>query len=207
MGSKPSLHRREHDASHGAGIATAPGSFFMVPTAAWGTWGTTTIISYLPSQQKCWYLQPAQSPVLPVLLILVFARGGRCLGAAPAAPARGPAGMERDDRPHGGDSPGPFQASGSRWFSPGSGFSGSFGLSGASLDSAAGEGRQQVTHEEFQSQHPPGVRTTGPATPQGQDVCGFTLEDVHVHEGVPLEIPVSKTPLLPNWGGPSCPTG
>lgn len=152
----------ERDASHGAGIPAAPGSVFTTEVKTLGTWGTTTIISYLLSQQKCWYLQPAQLPVLPVLLILVFARGGECLEAAPAAPARGPARMEWDDQPHIRDSPGPFQVSSSCGFSPGSGFSGSFGLSRASLDSAAGEGRQQVMCREFQRQHPTGVRTSGP---------------------------------------------
>lgn len=51
---------------------------------------------------------------------------------------------DKTGQPHTRHSPGPFQLSGSWGFSPGSGFSGSFGLSRASLDSAAGGGRQQV---------------------------------------------------------------
>lgn len=75
-------------------------------------------------------------------------------------------GMERDDQPHTRHSPGPFHVSGSWGFSPGSGFSGSLGLSGASLDSAAGGGRQQVMSREFQRQHSTGAATTGPVTPR-----------------------------------------
>lgn len=39
-------------------------------------------------QQEFWGEQPARLPVLPVLLILVFARGGECLRVSPADPAR-----------------------------------------------------------------------------------------------------------------------
>lgn len=53
-------------------------------------------------------------------------------------------GMEQDDQSHTRHSPGPFHVSASWGFSPGSGFSGSLGLSRASLDSAAGGERQQV---------------------------------------------------------------
>lgn len=62
--------------------------------------------------------------------------------------------------PHTRDSPGPFHVSASWEFSPGSSFSGSLGLSRASLDSAAGRGRQQVTSRELQRQHSMGIGTT-----------------------------------------------
>lgn len=78
--------------------------------------------------------------------------------------------MEQDDWMHSLDSPGPFQASGSCRFSLGSGFSSSFGLSGVSLDSAAGESRQNITIREFLRQHLRRVRTTRAGTPQGHDV-------------------------------------
>lgn len=150
----------------------------------------------LPAEAVVFAACPAPSPPHTG-----FRKRRRMLGGCPSRRSSQGAGTERDDRPHTGDSPGPFQASISCGFSPGSGFSSSFGLSGASLDSAAGEGRQQVTGGEFQRQHSVGVGTTGPAAPRGQDAHRFTLEDAHVRWGFPLKIPVSNPhPIAQSWG-------
>lgn len=140
----------ERNANRGASIPAAPSPVFTVPTAAWGRGrprpssrssspSRSAAICSGPSSQysSYWFLREEVN----AQELLWLAR------------------MERDDQPHTGDSPGPFQASASCGFSPGSGFSGSFGLSGVSLDSAVGERRQKVTRGGRQRQHPTGVRT------------------------------------------------
>lgn len=123
---------RECDASCGDGTPAAPKSMLCIPTASWRCQGSQPPPHTSPLQGF------AACPAASSPLILVEVDAGGLLQQIHSGYWDG------TGQPHTRHSPGPFQLSGSWGFSPGSGFSGSFGLSRASLDSAAGGGRQQV---------------------------------------------------------------